>query len=357
MLAQTYGVLKEPIRYVVRPEAVPNEYQNEEEERMFRIPLVGAAFESDNRAVYRKLKAFLINTPGWAWIEPFNGTEDGRQAFRAWSNHYNDEGELNKRTALAKQRLEQLHYKNEKSMTFERYTELMTKCFQTLHKDADQRYSDRQKVEKFLKGVMVQEPELAGAKAVIDMQFPRDFTGACSYFSTQVARVHGPAVLESKQRGRKRGIYSIQSGRGGRGRGRSRFGGRGKGHGRGCYSGRGGRRDSGRGSQRTEINGVDVTNPNRNFTADEWESLGVGGGRAYVMQRREALAGHGRFSDGRGGGEARGTGGRNIAATQSELDENRHVHFDVDESSERRSTDRGGRNGRGFGRGAYGDRS
>ena len=56
LLAQTYGVLKEPIRYVVHPEAVPNDFQNEEEERMFRIPLVGAAFESDNRAVYRKLK-------------------------------------------------------------------------------------------------------------------------------------------------------------------------------------------------------------------------------------------------------------------------------------------------------------
>ena len=72
LLAQTYGVLKEPIRYVVHPEAVPNEFQNEEEERMFRIPLVGAVFESDNRANFRKLKAFLINTPGWAWIEPFS---------------------------------------------------------------------------------------------------------------------------------------------------------------------------------------------------------------------------------------------------------------------------------------------
>ena len=108
-MAETYGVLKEPIRYVVRLEAVPNEFQNEEEGRMFRIPLVGAVFESDNRAVYRKLKAFLINTPGWAWIEPFNGMEDGHQVFRAWSNHYNGEGELSQLTALAKQRLEQLH--------------------------------------------------------------------------------------------------------------------------------------------------------------------------------------------------------------------------------------------------------
>ena len=147
LFAQTYGIQNEPIRYVIRPEVVPNQFASQEEERMFQIALVGTAFDSDNHAVYRKLKAFLINTPGWAWIEPFNGTENGRQAFRAWSDHYNGEGELSKRTALAKQQLEQLHYKNEKSMTFERYTELLTKCFQTLHKDEDERYSDRQKLK------------------------------------------------------------------------------------------------------------------------------------------------------------------------------------------------------------------
>ena len=351
LLAQTYGVQNEPIRYVVRPEVVPNQFASQEEERMFQIPLVGTAFDSDNRAVYRKLKAFLINTPGWAWIEPFNGTENGRQAFRAWSDHYNGEGELSKRTALAKQRLEQLHYKNEKSMTFERYTELMTKCFQTLHKDEDQRYSDRQKVEKFLKGIMTQEAELAGAKAVVDSRYPRDFTAACSYFSTQVARVHGPAVLESKQRGRKCGIYSVESGRGGKGRGRGRFGGRGDGRGRGRSGGRNGGRNSGRGNQRTLINGIDVSDPTRSFTADEWESLGPNGGRAYVMQRREAKE-RGRTGDGRGGRQGRGRGGRNIAVVAAETEEKQE-----EETTDRRTTDRGGRNGRGFGRGAYGDHS
>ena len=95
--------------------------------------------------------------------------EDEYRAFRAWSDHCNDEGELSKHTALAKQRLDQLHYRNEKSMTCERYTELLIKCFQKLHKDIDQRYSDHQKVEKFLKGITTQDPELSGAKAVIDM--------------------------------------------------------------------------------------------------------------------------------------------------------------------------------------------
>jgi hypothetical protein len=42
---------------------------------MYQFPLEGAAlFEMDNQTVYRKLKAFLIDLPGWAWIELHEAT-------------------------------------------------------------------------------------------------------------------------------------------------------------------------------------------------------------------------------------------------------------------------------------------
>jgi hypothetical protein len=72
-------------------------------------------------------------------------------------------------------------------MSFEKCMEIMTKCFNTLHKDIDQRYSDTQKVEKLLKTIKCQERELLVAKVVIDQQYPRNFVGACGYFSQQVA--------------------------------------------------------------------------------------------------------------------------------------------------------------------------
>ncbi|KAI2491628.1 hypothetical protein MHU86_22945 [Fragilaria crotonensis] len=61
------------------------------------------------------------------------------------------------------------------------------------------------------------------------------------------------------------------------------------------------------------MNGVDVSDINRNFTSDEWEKLRTCGGVAYIHQRREYLANRasGRF-DGRGGGQGRG-GGRGYA--------------------------------------------
>jgi hypothetical protein len=88
----------------------------------------------------------------------------------------------------------------------------MTKCFNTLHKDVDQRFLDRQKIEKLLKAIHCQAAELLAAKAVIDQQYPQDFIGACGYFSQQVAHIHGSAQLEFKQsRNKKHGVYAIDT--------------------------------------------------------------------------------------------------------------------------------------------------
>ena len=126
----------------------------------------------DNQAIYHKLKAFLIDSPGWAWIEPHNSAENGRAAYKAWMAHYNGEGELSKQTAITKAKLNQLHYKNEWTMSFEKVMEIMMKCFNTLHKDPNQCYSDHQKVEKLLKTIKCQEGELLATKVVIDQNYP-----------------------------------------------------------------------------------------------------------------------------------------------------------------------------------------
>jgi hypothetical protein len=295
LLAQSYGVIREPLRYVVCPDTAPETFATMEEERMYQFPLTGNSFQLDNQAVYRKLKAFLIDSPGWAWIEPHDQAENGRAAYMAWSAHYNRVGELSKRMAIAKTRLDQLHYKNERSMSFEKCTEIMTKCFNTLHKDPDQRYSPRQKVEKLLKAIKCQDGELLAAKVVVDQQYPRDFVGACGYFSQQVARIHGPAQLEYKQqRGKKRGIYAIDTrhARGGRGRGRTGYRGR-----HGGRGGRGGGRGRGNSNNTHLMNGIDVSDPTRNFTTQEWETLGPAN-RALVTEMRN-----------RANGQGRGTGG------------------------------------------------
>ena len=51
------------------------------------------------------------------------------------------------------------------------------------------------------------------------------------------------------------------------------------------------------------INGIDVLDPTRLFTAQEWEALGYNGGQAYVMQARECMNSQ--------GGRGHDTGGHN----------------------------------------------
>jgi hypothetical protein len=63
----------------VAPATLPTAFSSDEEERMYQFPpLVGPGFQMDNMAVYRKLKAFLVDSPGWAWIEPHDMAENER---------------------------------------------------------------------------------------------------------------------------------------------------------------------------------------------------------------------------------------------------------------------------------------
>ena len=352
LLAQCIGVMSEPLRYIVRDATPPATFETNEIERMYQLPLAGEAYDLDNAAVFRKLKAFLIDGPGWAWIEPFDSTEDGRGAYNAWCDHYNGQGELSKRTAMAKAKLHALFYKNEKSMPFERYSEQLNRIFQVLAKDPDESYSTRQQVEKLQQGIRTEDPELRSAKVIISNQFANDFVGACAFFSKEVARIHGPAQLENRrEKDRKRRISSVQTDSQGRGGGRGRFGGRGgRGRGRGGrFGGRGGRGGQG-GRGQTTINGVDVTDPTRAFTNDEWEALSYNGGRAYVAQARERMNRGSTNSHGRGGNEGRGRG-ISAATTETPNDEATQMSEMTNTTAGRGG--RGGTNGRGFGRGVY----
>jgi hypothetical protein len=97
LLAQSYGVLKEPLRYVVCSATVPDTFTSNEEQRaMYQFWLQGGSFKLDNQSVYQKLKAFLIDSLGWAWIELHDSAENGRSAYLAWVDHYNGEGKLSK---------------------------------------------------------------------------------------------------------------------------------------------------------------------------------------------------------------------------------------------------------------------
>ena len=91
--------------FIVLPAVAPFIFTDDFEERMFQITFTGQEYNLDNRTLYAKLKAFLIGSVGYAWIERYDHAANGLTAFQAWVDHYNGERELNKRTALEKDRM------------------------------------------------------------------------------------------------------------------------------------------------------------------------------------------------------------------------------------------------------------
>ena len=61
----------------------------------------------------------------------------------------------------------ELHYKNEQSMSFEKYTEMIIKCFSTLDKDEDEKLSNQQKVNAIINGISVQDMPIMAATSYI----------------------------------------------------------------------------------------------------------------------------------------------------------------------------------------------
>ena len=237
LLAQYCGTNGENLRYVVHSQNIPAGFADAEERRMFSLSLNGPGFEEDNRRVYRILKSFLVNTQGYNWIQQYDITENGRQAYLAWSGHYNREGEFTKRAHIATKKLEILHYKNEKAFTFEAYSAAMQKIFITLNKSTRTAKTNYQMVEHLLNGFKCTEAELLTAKTIARNAYQEDFVGACNFLAKEVSTVNKIPFNtgDGFGTGRKRHVSAFDSSNTGRGRGRF---GRGDRHSRG--KGRGG---------------------------------------------------------------------------------------------------------------------
>ena len=323
-----------PLSYVTRDEDVdPNEAETDYKRVIWSAPHDGMAFENDNRQVYRMYKHAMIGTKGWTW---FNQTPDGdgRAAHIYLTEHYLGTAETGRRAAEAEAQLMRLHYKSEASFPFEKYVTRLYECFEALE-DNKQGLIDAQKVKKMLENVSSTNMEVISLKTVIRERYPNDFAQASTHMAGQIALIFPAAQSEVRN---KRRIAAVDS-RGGRG------------------DGRGGR---GRGRRTTMLNGVDVSDPTRSFTPDEWGKLQEGGHLRYINElRNSGSRGRGRGRGGRygnrGGRGGRGGRGRddnrNVSTVDSELTEDGGDASAAPSTGtgrgSRGGSSRGGRGGRG----------
>ena len=282
---------KLPLSYVIRSRTQPADVtdMDKEDQRFWTVRLSGDRFQKDNKKVWGILKSLLLDTDGWTWIEDHEN--NGRAAYQALSDHYDGPGQTEKRVAEARGILKQLHYKNERNqVNFEVYITCLKECFTILEDNGHGYQHDGDKVDIMLEKIDNDAP-LAVQTAIINIRMnqdlQQDFVGASNKLSEVIAKSLSISTAATGPRGYQgRRVSEV---RGGRGRGRGRFGGRGRGRGRGYSQGRQGGRGAPHASfppNTTSVSGVDVTDPTRNFNREEYSKLIDAGYVPTLKERR-----------------------------------------------------------------------
>jgi hypothetical protein len=338
-----------PLSYVIRaaevnPDDAPDEYTR----ALWAASFDTRQYRDDNREVYHLFKDLLTKTEGATWFEKVKDG-DGRAAHLLLREHYVGEAHDQRRAASALAKLETLFWKNESSFPFEKYLTRLNEAFMEME-EAEQPLYPAQKVQWLIRGIKNDDIQVQTTIGIIRDRYLTDFDNASLTLSRTVSSRF--ASIEPGKNKRHIGAVNTHAGRGHtRGRGRGRNGGRGTSGGR----------------QKVTMNGVDVTDVTRNFTADDWDKLRAVGGHTYVYQRREYLSGssRGRGRDGRGARGGRGGRGhqagrnsnhashaeeRNVAAANvTDIVEYDASNSTLASHSTATSSDRGGRTGGRFG--------
>jgi len=289
-----------PLTYIIRKREVPRDiFQfSREEQELYVVQLTGPAFKSDNRTVWNRLKMELIDTDGWAWIQQFEKTSDGRAAWLKLCDHYDGPGETERRIAEANKTLANATYKSEKyGMKFETYSTKIMDALTVLQDNGIVKNGTEQ-VAYLLDGISPNAPQyVQHLKTFIRMnqETKSDFTEAANRMAEMISQESNNVGGHGQGGGRRISAFDRggrSGGRGGRGRGRGR-GGRGRGRGRG--QGRGNNDNTN--DTRMNVGGVDVRDPTREFSREEYGTLIEEGYVGTLKRRRQEARGNGGGDD------------------------------------------------------------
>jgi hypothetical protein len=196
---------------------------------------------------------------------------------QALRNHYEGEAELDVQALKAQQVLDTLVYTNKKQMTFEAMITKLNKAYNAL-KWQGQEFTERSKVEQLAKRIKNPSRDIQITVAVKIMQeaHKADYTAATQYITAQMTHINSASVNAPGANTRR--ISEVSSAD----------------------------------MAQNEWNGVDIRDPWRKFTNNEWfTKLGDRGQElARAERRHNSGRGHGGHGCGGHGHGGRGHGGR-----------------------------------------------
>ena len=198
---------------------------------------------------------------------------------QALRDHYEGDAELDVRATKAQQVLNTLVYTNEKTMAFEAMITKLNKAYNALKRQG-QDYTDKTKVEQLAASIKNPTHNIAITVAVENMReiHKNDYSAATQFITSRMAAINS-AHINAPGNNNTRRVSQVSS----------------------------------QDLARTEWNGVDISDPWKKFTDDEWYTKLGDRGQEIVIAKRKPRGGsrnHGGYGYGGRGRGGRGRGGR-----------------------------------------------
>ena len=188
-----FGSAGVPLSYVIRKNDEPSPSDKSLKfvaRTIASAPLSGTAYEHDSLQVHEMLVNFTTGQPSHAWIKSVEKFEDGRRSMKALREHFEGKGNATRNLAEANRLRESLHYKNERSLSFEKFLSMMQEMFNIYSKE-DQELSEKAKIDLLFAKVQHQ-----GLQAAIEALRTKEvegieltYTAAANHLATTVARL------------------------------------------------------------------------------------------------------------------------------------------------------------------------
>ena len=182
-----------PLSYVIRENDDPNttgEFNDFVTQTIECAPLSGEYYKADSLTVFNMIVSFTTGQPSGDWIKSTIRYSNGRRSMQALRNHFAGEGNATRNLSTADRLKESLHYRSERSMTFETFLTQCQKMYNIYDKEGDP-MSDEAKVRFLFK--RIQNSSLRAAIEALKAQMTSGtnitYTMAANHLSTAVSEL------------------------------------------------------------------------------------------------------------------------------------------------------------------------
>jgi hypothetical protein len=182
-----------PLSYVIRKNDEPNlngEFTDFLTQTIECAPLTGEYYLADRLTVFNMITSFTTGQPSHDWIKSTIRYADGRRSMKALRDHFEGEGNASRNKNEADRLKDTLHYKSERSMTFETFLTQCQKMYNIYEKEGEPMPDDAKTRFLFKK---VQHSGLRGAIEALRAQQTAGlnvtYTMAANHISTAVSEL------------------------------------------------------------------------------------------------------------------------------------------------------------------------